>query len=73
MAIVGQLSSGELSHRRDGFVQPFIIKVGIKENQVCVGGHDNKGIDAQAFMLVAIVETFGQDEAWFSRENTGSQ
>jgi hypothetical protein len=48
----------------------LVIVIGIKDNQVSMSRHDNKGIDPQEFMLVTEIETFGQDEAGcFGDEN----
>ena len=33
-----------------------------------MGGHDDKGINSQGFMLVAKIEAFGKDEAGFIRD-----
>ena len=45
---------------------PLVIKIGVKYNYVCMSGHDNKRVDTQILVLLAVVETFGKDEARFS-------
>lgn len=40
----------------------------IKGNKVQMRGHNNKSIDTQFFVLMAVVEAFCDDEAGFSRD-----
>lgn len=66
--VVGQLSSGNLSHRIEGAPQPLVIKIGIKDDQMHVSGHDDKSIDPQEFVWVTEIEAVCDGEARFSRD-----
>ena len=48
-----------LAHILQRLLQPGNVELAIEDDQVGMRGHDDKGIDAQAFLTMAVVKAFG--------------
>lgn len=73
IAILDQAPAGERAQCSNRFLQPQAVEVGVEEDQVEIGGHDDEGVDAQVFVLVTVVEVFGDDEAGFGGDEDGQR
>jgi hypothetical protein len=64
-AIICQVSSCKLANIVKGLFEPLRVELGVKDNDVSMGGHDDIGINAQTLFLNGIIETVCDNFASF--------
>ncbi len=70
-AMIAQLPTGELAKVGQGSRQSLGVEIGVESDQMQVGGHDNKSIDAKLFLAITKVQAVCDNGAGFWGDENG--
>ena len=71
-AVLEQLLPRKFTHIPYCFGEPLVVKVCIKQDEMEMGGHDDKGVGAEVLVGVAVIEAVCDDFAGASAMKMGS-
>ena len=71
-AMIAQLPAGELAKVGQGSRQSLGVEIRVESDEMQMGGHDNKSLDAKLFLAITKVQAVGDDGAGFLGDENGS-